>query len=305
MRRPAPFVADLSESVDLSRDGLWCVDARTTRRTPDAADLQSVPVGAIMCGPMLETLETRRVEPQSTAHPRWVRISHWILTVSILTLAFSGFVILMAHPRLYWGEVGNDLTPALLELPISRNYQHGGFEQRVPFENSASAVSAIRTYDIFNKNGWGRSLHFLAAWFVAVPGAFYLLAGIVTGHFRRHIWPRGGELHPRLLWRDLVSHLRLRIPPATGRPDYGLIQKCAYSAVVFAGLPLAVLTGLAMSPTIAAAYPFLPGLFGGFQSARTIHFFVFVALLLFSVVHVALVIKSGFKRQMRGMTLGR
>ena len=59
-------------------------------------------------------------------HARWVRISHWIVTVSLLTLAFSGFVILMAHPRLYWGEVGNGLTPALLELPISRNHQQPG-----------------------------------------------------------------------------------------------------------------------------------------------------------------------------------
>ena len=57
----------------------------------------------------------------TTPHTRWARVSHWIVTASFLTLAFSGFVILMTHPRLYWGEVGNDLTPALFELPISRN----------------------------------------------------------------------------------------------------------------------------------------------------------------------------------------
>ena len=67
---------------------------------------------------------------RAVGHARWVRISHWIVTASLLTLAFTGFVILMAHPRLYWGEVGNDLTPALLELPISRNYQHGGWDKR-------------------------------------------------------------------------------------------------------------------------------------------------------------------------------
>ena len=65
---------------------------------------------------------------RAAPHARWVRISHSILTVSVLTLAFTGVVILMAHPRLYWGEAGNDLTPALLELPISRNYQHGGWD---------------------------------------------------------------------------------------------------------------------------------------------------------------------------------
>src|SRR5262245_9403588 len=99
------------------------------------------------------------------AHARWVRIAHWIVTVSLLTLATTGVLILMVHPRLYWGEVGNDLMPAFLELPISRNYKHGGWEDRRPFfQGSASPISANRTYDIFNQNGWNRSLHFLSAW---------------------------------------------------------------------------------------------------------------------------------------------
>jgi len=82
------------------------------------------------------------------------------------------------------------------------------------------------------------------------------------------------------------------------------VQKCAYVAVVFLALPLAAITGLAMSPTITAAYPFLAEIFGGSQSARTIHFFLALALVLFLVVHVLMVIKSGFKRQMRAMTIG-
>src|SRR3954453_21113557 len=109
---------------------------------------------------------------------RWVRISPAILTPSLLTLAFTGFVILMAHPRLYWGNAGNDLTPALFELPISRNYQHSGWEKTTPFFTAVnSPVSAARTYDIFNQNGWGRSLHFLAAWLLVITGIIYLLAG--------------------------------------------------------------------------------------------------------------------------------
>lgn len=62
-----------------------------------------------------------------TRHPRWVWLTHSIGSAGFLTLAFTGVVILMTHSRLYWGEVGNDLTPALLELPISRNHQHGGW----------------------------------------------------------------------------------------------------------------------------------------------------------------------------------
>ena len=186
---------------------------------------------------------------EAVGHARWVRVSHWILTASILTLAFTGFVVLMAHPRLYWGETGNNLTPALFELPISRNHRHGGWQDRVAFfPESGSVVTANRTYDIFNENGWGRSLHFLSAWFLVVPGGFYLLAGMFTGHFRRHLWPRGGDLHPRLLWGDVVDHLHLRIPAATGGPTYGLLQKCGYCGVVFVALPLVVVTGLAMSP---------------------------------------------------------
>ncbi len=238
-------------------------------------------------------------------HARWVRLSHWVGAASLLVLAVTGVVILMAHPRLYWGETGNDLTPALLELPISRNHQHGGWDTPRPFfARTGAPVSASRTFDIFNQNGWGRSLHFLAAWCLVVPGVLYLLGGLAGGHFRVHIWPRAGELAPRVVWRHVLDHLRLRMPPATGGPRYNVLQKVAYSSVIFLAGPLMVVTGLAMSPAVGAAAPWLPRLFGGFQSARTIHFIVFAALILFVCVHVAMVVASGFRRQMRAMTVG-
>ena len=237
-------------------------------------------------------------------HARWVRISHWIATVSLLTLAFTGVVILMAHPRLYWGDVGNDLTPALVELPISRNYRHGGWARPAQFFDTAGPISASRTYDIFNQNGWGRSLHFLAAWCLVLPGLVYLLTGVAGGHFRLHMVPRGRELAPRLVWGEVVNHVRFRVPPASGGPNYGVLQKCAYSCVVFVAAPLIVATGLTMSPAVTAALPSLLWLFGGYQSARTMHFFTFVVLLLFVLVHVVMVIKSGFRRQIRAMTVG-
>jgi thiosulfate reductase cytochrome b subunit len=244
-------------------------------------------------------------QPAGDRHARWVRISHGIVTVSLLVLAFTGFEILMVHPRLYWGEAGNDLTPALLELPISRNYKHGGFDAPMPFFQAAGGpVSAIRTYDIFNQNGWGRSLHFLAAWFLVAPGAVYLLIGIFGGHFRSHIWPGSKALSPARIWRDVVDHLRFTVPAATGGPHYGVLQKLAYSFVVFAALPLMAVTGLTMSPAVTASFPFLLRLSGGYQSARTIHFFSFVALLLFVLVHVVMVVASGFKRQVWAITVG-
>jgi len=241
------------------------------------------------------------------SHARWVRVIHWLAAASVLTLAVSGFVILMAHPRLYWGNVGNDLTPPLLELPISRNHRHGGWTPPQPFvaEGLAGPVSAGRTFDIFNQNGWARSLHFLAAWGLVLPGLAYLVAGLAGGHFRRHLLPTARELAPRHVWQDVAAHLRFRIPPAAGGPRYGVLQKCAYTLVVFVLAPLMVLTGLAMSPAVTASYPVLLDVFGGHQSARTLHFFASASLVLFLIVHVAMVVASGFTRQVRGMTLGR
>ena len=210
----------------------------------------------------------------------------------------------MAHPRLYWGEVGNDLTPALVELPISRNHRHGGWDKPMPLlQDVAGPISASRTFDIFNQNGWG---------------------GVCISS------PRGGSCcpAPSICWpaRSAVTSARMsgpgpraraasrlarrgRSPAAPDsarqrRPALGLLQKCAYSLVVFVAAPLMVVTGLAMSPAVTAAFPFLSRVFGGYQSARTIHFFAFVALLLFVIVHIVMVVKSGFRRQIRAMTVG-
>lgn len=241
------------------------------------------------------------------AHARWVRVIHWLVAASVLTLSCSGIAILMVHPRLYWGQVGNDLTPPLIELPISRNYRHGGWTAPQPFfaERVAGPVSASRTYDIFNQNGWARSLHFLAAWWLTLPGLAYLAAGFAGGHFRKHLVPRARDLAPANLWQDVIAHVRFRILPASGGSRYGVLQKCAYTLVVFVLAPAMVFTGLAMSPAVTAAYPVLLDIFGGYHSARTLHFFASATLLLFLMVHVVMVVASGFTRQMRGMTLGR
>ena len=256
---------------------------------------------------MSETsVSSNRIEltSQSEGHRSWVRICHWIAALSFVTLAFTGILILMVHPRLYWGEVGNDLTPALLEFPISNNHRPDELERTVTFaEYPGAPFSANRYYTIFNQNGWARSLHFLAAWFLVVVGSFYVIAGIITGHIWRNLLPRARELAPRTLWEDLKNHFRMQFGER-GSGHYGLLQKCAYASVVFIVLPFMVLTGLTMSPAIEAAYPILLDLFGGYQSARTLHFFGFAALLLFLLVHIVMVVLTGFRRQMRAMILG-
>lgn len=241
---------------------------------------------------------------EARGHARWVRVSHWLGAASLLVLAVTGVVILMAHPRLYWGDAGNALTPALIELPIGRNHRHGGWEATTRIADTAGVVSANRTYEIFNQNAWGRSLHFLAAWCLVIPGLFYLIEAITGGHFRAHLWPTARELRPDHVRQVVADHVRLRVPSASGGPDYNVLQKLAYSFVVLVAIPITVVSGLAMSPAIGAALPLLPRMFGGFQSARTVHFVAFVVLALFVVTHVVMVIVSGFRKQIRSMTWG-
>jgi len=244
-------------------------------------------------------------ERSRLGHTRWVRTSHWIIAASVLTLAFSGVVILMAHPRLYWGRVGNDLMPALLELPLGRNYHAVTFGASVEFfPGTRPILTAPRTYDIFNQNGWARSLHFLGAWCLTLTAFLYMVAGAFGGHLWSDLVPRPGDLSPVALWRDIRAHLRLPLPPAAGGPPYGLLQRLAYFLVICVALPLMLLTGITMSPAITAAMPSLLDLFGGSQSARTVHFFTFTFLILFVIVHLTMVVLSGFKRQMRAMTVG-
>ncbi len=237
-------------------------------------------------------------------HARWVSVSHWIVTASFLTLAFTGFVILMAHPRLYWGDAGNDLTPALFELPISRNYRHGGWDKPSPSsESRGGPISANRTYDIFNQNGWGRSLHFLAAWCLVLPGAIYLLAGIVGGHFRAHLWPRAASSRP-------VTSGRTPRPPAAAD------SACVGRAALRPAAEVRVLAGgLRRAPLMVADRPgdVAGGDRGLSLAAASVRrlpvraddpLLRLRALLLFVFVHVVMVVKSGFRRQMRAMTLG-
>ena len=243
--------------------------------------------------------------PAGRTHSRWVQLTHGLVALAFLTLVVTGAIILMSHPRLYWGEVGNDLTPAWLELPISRNHRHGGWEKPVPFfEQTNSPVSANRKFEIFNQNGWGRSLHFLGGWLLVVSGTVYLVMGWWSGHFWRNVLPRGEAWNPASIGQDLRRHFRFEVPSGSGESGYGILQRWAYSVVVFGLFPWAVGTGLAMSPAITAAFPVVATVFGGFQTARSVHFLISLFLILFLVGHLLMVTLSGFWRQVRAITIG-
>lgn len=244
--------------------------------------------------------------PLREGHRGWVRISHWVVALAFATLVVTGILILMVHPRLYWGEAGNDLMPALIELPISANHQPDKLERTTIFtEIAGQPTSAYRKFNQFNQNGWARSLHFLAGWFLVIAGFFYVLTGLFTGHIWRNLLPGLRELEPARLGQEFRKHLRFDFGGSGGGPPYGLMQKLSYSVVVLIALPLMLITGLTMAPAVTAGLPWLLDVFGGYQSARTVHFFGFAILVLFLLIHVALVIVTGFRRQLRAMVLGK
>lgn len=148
----------------------------------------------------------------------------------------------------------------------------------------------------------GRRWHFLFAWFLVINGAVYLLYGLFSGQLRRRLIPDGDQI--RHFGGSVKEHLLLRFPEGTEAKRYNVIQKLTYLVVVLGLLPAMVLAGLAMSPGVDAAWPWLTELFGGRQSARSVHFIVAWLLVLFVVVHVVLVIVSGLFNNMRGMITG-
>jgi thiosulfate reductase cytochrome b subunit len=195
-----------------------------------------------------------------------------------MALIISGTAILLAHPRLYWGETGAVGTPSLIDLPI-------------PF--------------LLGHSGWGRYLHFLAAWVAVASGVLYLVHGVVTRHFDRDLLPSRTDLERANFNRVVSDHLRLRVSGDSGRDSYNVLQRLTYATVVFVLGPLILLSGLAFSPALASVMPVLVEMFGGQQSARTIHFFAGAAVVIFLFVHVLMVWLTGFKTRMRAMITGR
>jgi thiosulfate reductase cytochrome b subunit len=154
-----------------------------------------------------------------------------------------------------------------------------------------------------DQNGWSRYLHFQAAWIVVLTGLLYAGWSLVTGHWRRSMVPE--DLSWKALSKGIAGHLRFRRPDAAEAWSYNVPQRLAYLFVIFILFPLVIWTGLAMSPAFVSAVPATVTLLGGQQSARTIHFFVSLSLLLFLLVHVVMVVVAGFGSRMRAMITGR
>jgi thiosulfate reductase cytochrome b subunit len=237
-------------------------------------------IGAIIA-PMAETIRPR--------HPALVRVTHWLTTLAFLALLVTGVEILISHPRFYWGETGNVNMQPLFTLPIpaSRNMVPTGYGYVLP-----------------DQNGWSRYLHFEAAWLAVLTGLLYVVFGFFWGHFRRNLLPAMSDLSPKSLGRDIARHLRFRRPGNEEDWSYNLLQRLTYLVVIFVLFPLVIWTGLVLSPAIEGAFPTAVILLGGRQSARTLHFFVSILLVLFLLVHIVMVCLAGFRKRVGAIITG-
>lgn len=221
--------------------------------------------------------------PPVYRHKVPTRLWHWVNAVAVVILIGSGLMISNAHPRLYWGEFGANFDRAWLELP------------RFP-----GWLTIPSSYDL----ALGRRWHLLFALVMAFNLLWFMAASLWNRHFTRDLRIRAAELRPAHVAADVREHLAFRFHDPDQPAAFNLLQKLAYASALFVLLPLMIATGLALSPGWNAGAPWLLDLFGGRQSARSLHFLGMVALAGFIVVHLVLVILAGPWREVRSMLTG-
>jgi len=244
------------------------------------------------------------------------RLWHWINVVTLFVMLMSGLMIFNAHPRLYWGQYGANYDPAWLEIGASRGE---GFLRIGGLTVETTGLLGYRTIDGHGQvrafPGWAtipsyydlalsRRWHLTFAWIFATGIAAYGMTSLVNGHLRRDLLPKLRELRPGHVWADIKHHATLNFPKGEAARNYNVLQKFAYLSVLVALIPLMVLSGLTMSPGMDAAWPWLLDLFGGRQTARSIHFIVAWLLVGFIVVHLLMVILAGPLNEVRSMITG-
>ncbi|WP_406871691.1 cytochrome b/b6 domain-containing protein [Aminobacter sp. P9b] len=273
-----------------------------------------------------------RIVQQSDGHPlptsnrpeselvyrqtRWTRLTHWVWALSLFFLLLSGLQIFNAHPALYIGKqsgfqfdndvlvIGSDYSSSgpigYTELLGKRFNTTGILGLSGPIDNlDARAFPAWATIPSGQDLATGRVVHFFFAWVLSATLLAWLVASALSGHLRRDLVPRADDI--RRLPRDIADHARLKFHHSR---DYNTLQKLAYGGVLFVLLPLMILTGLAMSPSMNAAIPFLADMLGGRQTARTIHFVAMALLVGFFIVHMLMILAAGPINELRSIITG-
>lgn len=251
-------------------------------------------------------------------HRLSTRLWHWLNALTLLVMLMSGLMIFNAHPRLYWGSYGANFDRPWLMIGAQgeRGYVQIGSLQVTTtgvLGRYADADGTMRNHAFpywatipSNYNlALSRRWHLLFAWLLSLSLLFYMLWSLWNRHVQRDLRIMRTELAPRHLWHDIKQHARLRFPTGAAALRYNILQKLSYVGVIFVLLPAIVLSGLTLSPGMAAAWPWLLDLFGGRHSARSVHFVAMLLLVAFFVVHIVMVVLAGPINEVRSMITGR
>jgi len=289
---------------------------RTRRKEPSTLSLappQSLPSASVATRRRPGKVLVKR-------HSVVVRVTHWINAIALAFLLLSGLQIFNAHPDLYFGQQ-SDFGHAWLAMGAfsGGGALHGVTKVGPAVFDTTGVLGASKVNGVWTARGFpdwltippqqylalGRRWHFFFAWVFAINGAILIATGIVSRHLARDLAPTRDQLKPGHVLQEVWDHARLRFPRGEAAKRYNVLQKLAYLAVLLVLLPLMVLTGMTMSPSLDATFPFLVELFGGRQSARSIHFIVASLIVLFFLVHIAMVVLSGAWNNVRSMITGR
>lgn len=251
-------------------------------------------------------------------HRLGTRIWHWINALATFVLLMSGLMIFNAHPRLYWGQYGANSDPAwlaigstgttgFLELGSLRVETTGVLGQWRDGEGNVQrrAFPGWATIPSYYSLSGARRWHLAFAWVFSIGLLIFMVASFFNRHAQRDLAPSRDELSPAHIWHDVKQHARLRFQKGETALHYGILQKLCYFGVIFLLIPLLIFTGLTMSPGMNAAWPWLLDLFGGRQSARSLHFIAAALMAAFILVHLVMVVLAGPWNQVRSMLTGR
>ena len=231
--------------------------------------------------------------------PLWLRLAHYFNFLFLVLLVRSGLSILMDHPRLYRKV---DCTPdtewiRFTPVPVPKNRMWTANDD----QRYISPWLALPGYR--HTVGMARHWHFMTDLFWLLNGLTYVVLLFVTGHWLRLV-PTSFHILPQA-WAIFVHYATFHMPPEPdGFFSFNALQQLAYFAVVFLFAPLSIMTGIAMSPAFDNHLKWYPRMFGGKQSARSIHFMLMIAYTVFLAIHVSLVATTGFARNMNHIVFG-
>ncbi len=247
----------------------------------------------------------------------WTRAAHWIWAITIFFMVTSGLTIFNARPDLYIGQQsGFGFDNTILDIHAERTgsgkivgvtelfghrFDTTGLlgASGDPANPTVRAFPSWATVPSYYDLGTGRVVHFFFAWILVATMLVWLVASLVNGHFWRDIVPKAKDV--RNLPRDVADHARFRFHHTA---SYNVLQKFAYGGLLIVVIPLIVATGLTMSPGVDASWPWLLDIFGGRQTARTIHFVCMALIVLFFIVHILMVLAAGPINELRSIVTG-